>query len=83
MNYYGGLSSGTVNAKLVYEFLKKAMRLVKEDRPFRGPEVFQEGDWLYIDKSSGTVEKFEGVETIFFKKKKAHEIKYHGGIIAN
>lgn len=83
MNYYGGLTSDTVDAKSVYSFLKKAMRLVKDDRPFRGPSFFQEGDWTYSDKSSGTVEQFEGVETICFQKEKAHEIKYHGGIIAN
>ncbi len=82
MNYYGGIVSDKAGANHIYHFLKKAMKLVKIERPFRGPSVFQEGEWGYSDKSVGTVDKFDGIETIYFQKEKVHEVKYHGGVIS-
>lgn len=81
MNYYGKILSKNIDPEQLYAFLKKAMLLVKKERPFRGPACFQEGEWDYKDESRGTVNNFEGTEMIFFKKKKVYELKYHGGAI--
>ena len=81
MNYYGRILSDKIDSKQVYKFLKKAMCLVKPERPFRGPNNFEEGKWDYKDKSQGTVSDFKGTEIIFFKKKKVYELKYHGGTV--
>lgn len=81
MNYYGRIVSDQVNAKSVYNFLRKAMVLVKTDRPFRGPSHFQEGEWEYRDESFGEVGMFEGLEIIYLQGKKVYELKYKGGII--
>ncbi|HOX29958.1 MAG TPA: DUF5680 domain-containing protein [Candidatus Paceibacterota bacterium] len=82
MNYYGRVISGIVEPRQIFCFLKKALRLVSEDRPFRGPAIFQEGDWSYANASKGEVDKFEGTETVSFNGKVVHELKYHGGNIA-
>lgn len=81
MNYYGGVITDEVSVKRVYEFLKKALRQVKKDRPFRGPPKLVEGDWAYYDKNKGTITNFEGYEKIFYKRKLVCELKYHGGAV--
>lgn len=81
MNYYGKISSIIVSAKQIYEFLKIAMRQVKEDRPFRGLNNFKSGDFEYVDESEGNVNNFVGLERIFFKGQEIFRLNYHGGII--
>jgi hypothetical protein len=83
MNYYGKIVSDVVSAKEIYEFLKMAMRQVKEDRPFRGPNNFKSGDFEYIDESSGDVNDFFGTEKILFKGQEIYKLIYHGGIVKN
>lgn len=79
MNYYGRVLSGAPSANLVYEFLQQAMRLVGEDRPFRGPERFQEGDFEYRDQSQGNLDQFSGSEVIFYQGREVYRLLYHGG----
>jgi len=81
MNYTGKILSDKIDAKEVYQFLKKAMKLVELEKPFRGPAYFQENEWEYKDQNSGTFENFEGFETIYYKSEKVYELKYHGGMI--
>ena len=82
MNYYGEILSKNIDPEQLYAFLKKALLLIKQERPFRGPAYFKEEKWNYKDKSCGTVDDFEGTEEIYFEKKKVYELKYHGGNIA-
>jgi hypothetical protein len=83
MNYYGKVASLVVSAKEIYKFLQQAMRQIKEDRPFRGPNNFKSGDFEYIDKSSGDVNDFSGTEKILFKGQEIYRLIYHGGIVKN
>jgi len=83
MNYYGKIISAVVSAKETYEFLKIAMRQIKEDRPFRGPNNFKSGDFEYIDESTGDINDFFGTEKILFKGQEIYRLIYHGGIIKN
>ena len=83
MNYYGKVISLVVSAKEIYKFLQQAMRQIKEDRPFRGPNNFKSGDFEYIDKSSGDVNDFSGTEKILFKGQEIYRLIYHGGIVKN
>lgn len=82
MNYYGEIISDKIDSKKVYQFLRQAMRLVQPDRPFRGPKNFQSGEWLYQDNSSGTIDKFNGMEMIYFIKDKVYELNYYGGFVS-
>ena len=81
MNYHGETLSSNTDSNEVYQFLKKAMGLIEAKSPFRGPEFYQEGDWIYNDKNEGTIDDFEGVESIYFRKEKVYELKYFGGKI--
>ena len=83
MNYYGKVIYPIVSAKEIYKFLQQAMRQIKEDRPFRGPNNFKSGDFEYIDKSSGDVNDFSGTEKILFKGQEIYRLIYHGGIVKN
>ena len=79
MNYYGTVLSNKISTKEVYEFLKKAMQQVSKERPFRGPENFNEVDFEYVDKSYGDIKMFHGTETILFKEQEVYRLYYHGG----
>lgn len=79
MNYYGGVTDETVAGQDVYLFLQKAMRQVSAERPFRGPNEYQEGDFVYRDRSEGSVDSFLGGETIHFQGRQVYFLKYHGG----
>jgi len=81
MNYYGRVISTVIPAKQTYQFLQEALKRVAEDKPFRGPDNFKKEDFEYINKTKGTVEKFEGEETIFYKKQPVYKLNYHGGLV--
>ena len=79
MNYYGLITDESVAASDVYRFLQKAMQNITAERPFRGPDEYHEGDFLYQDSSEGNVGQFSGEETIFFQNKQVYLLVYHGG----
>ena len=81
MNYYGFLTSSALSAKQVYEFLKKALRQVKENQPYRGPENYKEKDLEYANQVTGTINAFIGTEKIKYKRKEIYKLDYHGGLI--
>lgn len=81
MNYYGGIVSNNTSEKEVYNFLKQALRKVKENKPFRGPNSFKENSFKYINKSKGSIESFFGEEKIYCRNKLVYKLNYHGGII--
>ena len=82
MNYYGEVISKIIPPKQVYQFLQEALRKVSKDEPFRGPWRFKKDNFQYFNKIKGTVEKFEGEEKIFHKRKLLYRLIYHGGIVA-
>ncbi|SFJ64176.1 DUF5680 domain-containing protein [Thermoflavimicrobium dichotomicum] len=67
--------------KKVYAFLRKALRNVSADHPFRGPKEFVEGDYIYRDSNSGELDEFTGKETITFANKFIYSLNYSGGFI--
>ena len=85
MAYDGGMKEEFVGnlefTKKTFTFLKKALSLVEEKRPFRGPDRLEEGNWLYIDESEGDVFRFKGIERILFQGKEVFRQNYIGGSI--
>ena len=81
MNYYGRIISETVSAKQIYQFLQEALKKVTEDKPFRGPDNFRQGDFEYFNKTEGTVENFNGDEKIFYRKQLVYQLNYNGGLV--
>lgn len=81
MNYYGKTLSKLISLEKIGTFLKKALKLVTKNRPFRGPNELVDGDFKYRDTSTGGIENFEGTEVIFYRGEKVYELKYHGGVV--
>lgn len=79
MNYYGFMISNKAKSEEVYGFLRKAMRLVEEARPFRGCSDLEEKDYEYRDESKGDANRFLGAGKIFFKSEEVYRLEYHRG----
>jgi transcriptional regulator with XRE-family HTH domain len=78
MNYCGQVLSGRFSG----DFLKAALYRVPEDKPFRGPEWFQDSGCLYRCSCEGDLRWFQGYEEILAEDTKMYECYFHGGKIA-
>ena len=76
MNYCGQAKN-----KEVYTFLKKSLKRVEKNKPFRGPTKFKEGKFEYTNKVLGNMEGFIGEEKITKNKKQIYGGHYHGGFV--
>lgn len=81
MNYYGFTLSASIEPEKLYQFLKKALLNVEVEKPFRGPDQLNERDFIYASSVYGTLERFHGEESIFYKDEKVYRLWYHGGTI--
>jgi hypothetical protein len=81
MVYYGSVDKSVKDFKKVYKFLREALNLIPEDKPFRGPKFYKNEDYAYRNWFSGDINNFSGVEKIYFGKKKIYEAKYLGGLV--
>jgi hypothetical protein len=63
------------------DFLKEALSQVPESSPFRGPERYESGYYLYSCNVKGDVHWFQGFEEIYFKENLVYECAFHGGDI--
>ena len=77
MNYIGRVTGDNFSG----DFLKEALLRVPEDKPFRGPAEYTEGDYKYTCEIDGDYKWFNGIEKIFYKKKMVYECLFHGGLI--
>lgn len=75
MNYYGQSLNDNFNAA----FLKEALSHVSENMPFRGPELYQKGDYIYQCQIQGDFEDFIGEEKIFCRQEKTYVCHFQGG----
>lgn len=80
MVYYGLVHEGAI-AKEVYPFLIKSLSNAPSDMPYRGPELFEDGDFKYENNLSGTIEYFSGTEKIFKSGVCVYEASYIGGAV--
>lgn len=76
LNYTGRV----LDQRFSGNFLKAALRSADKKMPFRGPEFFQDGEYVYKTSVSGSMEWFQGFEEIFCNGEKVYECYYHGGI---
>ncbi len=85
MSYDGGMVKSFHNdrefAKKTFGFLQKAMSRIDENKPFRGPEKFKEGDYEYNMKVDGGITDFKGIEKMLFKNKIVFIQNFMGGLI--
>ncbi|MCR4556757.1 MAG: DUF5680 domain-containing protein [Saccharofermentans sp.] len=77
MNYVGRVTGDNFSG----DFLKEALLRVPEDKPFRGPDKYTNGDYEYLCSIDGDFEWFQGRETISCKGEEIYECYFHGGLI--
>ncbi len=75
MNYMGRVLSEEFSGN----FLKDALRHADTKMPYRGPEHYEDGEFLYRCSVNGEFSWFQGYEEIFFRDKKVYECYFHGG----
>ena len=81
MNYYGKVTSKKVLPAKIYEFLKEALKTVDVSTPFRGSKKYKKQNFIYTNKTKGSIENFKGEEKIFYKNILVYILTYHGGFI--
>lgn len=77
MNYYGRV----IGENFEGDFLKEALKHVPIDKPYRGPDMFINGEYCYHNRVEEDEDCFHGCEEIFYQSEKIYECFYHGGKI--
>lgn len=77
MNYIGRILADGFSG----DFLKECLLLVPKEYPFRGPLIYQNGQYSYHCVIDGEFEWFNGYEEIFVSGTKVYECRFHGGCV--
>lgn len=77
MNYAGRVTGDNFSG----DFLKEALLRVPLDKPFRGPDFYENGDYIYEAKIEGNFEWFQGYENISYKGEVIYDCFFHGSTI--
>ena len=77
MNYIGRVIGDNFSG----DFLKEALLLVPEEKPFRGPADYTKGDYTYHCDVDGSFDWFQGKEIISYKGNEIYECVFHGGLV--
>ena len=83
MSYAGGSNQGVKHEETqgIYQFLAAALREVPTSAPYRGPEKFELGEYIYKNRILGSIDRFSGVETILTLGIPVYQLHYSGGIL--
>jgi Domain of unknown function (DUF5680) len=81
MSYAGGLAADTNRelTKSVYSHLRKALLGAPASLPLRGPPVFEDGGMQYVCSVNGSIDWFNGVESIYHEGSLVYELRFSGG----
>ena len=77
MNYLGRVLGQHFSGN----FLKEALRHATPGRPYRGPEFYQSGEYVYKSSVAGDFTWFQGFEEIYCGDEKQYECYFHGGLM--
>lgn len=84
MNYYGVTLDDTLGEEAMDKALRPALMRVGEDEdiiPVRGIAKFENNGYTYAFKTTGTIEKFDGIEQIYKDNRLIYELHCSGGMI--
>ena len=84
MSYAGGVAPTVVDRNeflSIYAFLRQALLAIRDDYPFRGPPLFENEGFRYVNTSSGDVAEFHGEEQIYRAGIKVYGLRYGGGLL--
>ena len=77
MNYLGRV----LDDRFSGDFLKEALRHADKKMPYRGPEIYQSGEFTYKCSVTGDFNWFQGFEEIYLNETKVYECVFHGGTL--
>ena len=77
MNYMGRVLSDRFSGN----FLKEALLAADETLPYRGPETYQAGEYVYRCKVNGDLHWFQGYEEVICGNESVYECCFHGGLL--
>lgn len=80
MSYRGAAEEGA-DTKEAFGYLQKILREHSDEVRLPGNNEYNNGEWRYENKCSGTFDEFEGTEKIYQNEKLVHWMKYFGGNI--
>ena len=81
MIYYGRVNNNIKDIQKLYSFLQKALSLIPEDKPFRGPKEFRDNNLEYTNVFEGEIDNFSGQEIIKENGQEIYKAKYIGGLV--
>lgn len=76
MNYAGRV----LDQKFSGDFLKEALRQADKKMPFRGPERYRSGQYIYKCNVVGDFCWFQDYEEIYCDNERVYECYFHGGV---
>lgn len=84
MSYSGGLCPDVPRSttRAIYAFVRKALLAIPAELPLRGPALLKEGNMIYTCQSSGSLDRFHGLETIVDGDTPLYELHFSGGMLA-
>lgn len=77
MNYMGRV----LGQQFSGDFLKEALRQADLKMPYRGPEYYESGEYIYKCNVVGDFTWFQGYEEIYCNNQKVYECYFHGGLM--
>jgi hypothetical protein len=80
MNYYGWMTVEVIPEGFSH-FLKESLLRGSAQAPFRGPEFYSTGEFIYQCKWKGKLERFNGCEHILVEEDTIYELDFNGGVI--
>jgi hypothetical protein len=84
MSYAGGVTPSSrdpIETRVIYAFLRLALRHGSEAEPYRGPATFSHESLTYTNSSHGSLDAFWGLEEIIRDGAHAYECRYAGGVL--
>jgi len=81
MMVYYGFVYPNFEPKEVYPFLAEALSNSTEDKPYRGPKIFEKDNGKYENILVGELPSFSGTEKIFKNNTCVYEARYIGGFV--
>lgn len=81
MTYYGQVDDSVSDINKVYSVLMDALKLIPENKPYRGPEKYNNGDLSYENSFTGEVDNFFGEESISENGNEIYKARYIGGFV--
>ena len=81
MTYYRKVEKTVLDINKVYGILMNALKLIPEDKPFRGPESFTKDNLEYKNSHKGEINDFHGEEQIVENGNIIYNARYAGGFV--